>query len=213
MTLSDLLAQVRALLAYELESEAYSDADLLPYVHHALRDFALQGWWRFTFSRRKDSAGLLPAGTREVDFADSSIYEPPLIQVRRIWFENRELQLVTMSDVGRFLSTFGTPAQMLVEGSRVQLFPVPSSAGVIVAWGIRYPTLPTQGTDLIDMPAGYEAYLPHGVVWQVAFHKGVRNTPNVQRSLQVWQSGITAYKVMVMSEALRDEVAVRWRDW
>lgn len=210
MTLSELLAQVRALLAYELEGDAYSDAQLLPYVHHALRDFALQAWWRFCYSRRKDSAGLLPAGTQEVDFADSSTYEPPLLQVRRVWFENRELQCLTMTDVGRYLSAVGSPSQMLVEGSRVQLFPVPSSAGVIVAWGIRYPALPTQDTDTIDFPTGYEAYLPHGVVWQIAFQKGVQNTPNVQRSLQVWQAGITAYKAHAMSEALRDEVALRW---
>lgn len=210
MTLGELLTEVRKLLAYELEGESYTDAQLIPYVHHALRDFALQGWWRFSYSRRKDSAGLLPAGTQEVDFSDGNTYEPPLLHVRRLWWENSELLVLSQSEVGLYLASTGYPRRVLIQGSRVQLFPVPSSDGVIAAWGIRYPDLPSQSSDVLDFPAGFEHYLPHGVVWQIAFQKGLANTGNVVRSREIWQIGILIHKARASGEEARSENTIRW---
>jgi hypothetical protein len=209
MTLGELLTEVRNLLAYELEGESYTDAQILPYVYHALRDFALQAWWRFGYSRRKDSAGMLPAGTQEVDFADRNTYDPPLLQVRRVWWENNELLVLPQSEVGLYLTGSGSPRRVLIQGSRVQLFPIPSSAGVIAAWGIIYPALPSLGSDVIDFPAGFEHYLAHGVVWQIAFQKGMANSPNVVRSRQVWQEGIIVHKMRASGEEVRGENTLR----
>lgn len=205
MTLGELKSQVRALMAYELESERFSDANLLTYVHHALRDFALQAWWRFVLSSRN---APVPAGTASLDFADHTQFTPPLLQVRRVWWDTWELDMLKHRDISYHLASLGMPKYMIVEGARVQLYPMPSAEGIILGWGIRMPILPQNDNDVIDFPAGYSVYLPHGVVWQMAFLSGVQNSPNVQRSLQVWQAGIAMYKTNHVAEYLRDEASV-----
>jgi hypothetical protein len=191
MTLSELKSQVRALLSYELESERFSDSTLLTYIHHALRDFALRAWWRLSESSRSSP---VPAGTVEVDFSDASLFTPPLLKVSAVLWEGRELEPLRLSELWYYIGTTGTPSRVLIEASKVRLYPVPSASGVIIGRGIRYPSLPQSDTDVIDFPAGYEMYLAHGVVWQVAFLEGIQNTPNVQRSLQLWERAIGTYR-------------------
>jgi len=175
MTLADMKVLVRNMLKYELEDESFTDADLQPYIEEALRQFARDAFWRYAYT-----SADVTAGTAEVDCASGTLFNPRLLVVSQVSWDGRQLEPATSADRWLYLPATGTPSLVDIQGTLVRLYPVPSQDGLLVAYGIRMPNMPSLDADIIDVPAGYEHAVVCHTVYDLAKLKGKDNTAHVQ---------------------------------
>jgi len=197
MTLAELRVLVRNMLKYELEDESFTDADLQPYIQEAVRQFARDAFWRYTYT-----SANITAGTVEVDCASSTLFNPRLLVVSQVSWNGRQLEPVTSGERWLYLPATGTPSLAQIQGTLVRLYPVPSENGVLVAYGIRMPNMPSAAGDVIDVPAGYEHAIVCHTVYDLAKLKGKDNMPHVQARWAEYLHHVQRYREATATQRL-----------